>query len=226
MPRSLEAATPSALDTIPASSNADANGTYFGAIRPNYRQRCFDAFYHYFYDAHPFLPPRHHLLHLFKTAPVECLQTSICYVGSKFVNGAPTTSFVLEFEAYLQETKTAPKDASMVQAMLLFALGLDGNNERKRAVEILIKAQNLAVELGMNRREYAFINGRASPVYEESLRRTWWELYVVSILMPGFHGIESFHHWDPLSDVSLPCEEKEYDTGVSYSGPSRYNQSH
>jgi len=165
------------------------------------------------------LPPRHDLLQVFKTTSMEHLQAAICYIGSRFVTGVSAASFALEFEAYLQGTKSAPKDASMVQAMFLFALGLDGNNERKRAIEILIRAHTMAVELGMNRREYAFINGRASPVYEESLRRTWWELYVVSIMMAGFHGIETFHQWDPLSDVALPCEEKEYESGVSRSRP-------
>jgi hypothetical protein len=56
----------------------------------------------------------------------------------------------------------------MVQAMLLYALGLDSNNDQKRAIEILTKAQNLAVELGMNRREYAVANGGGSQFCEES----------------------------------------------------------
>lgn len=86
---------------------------------------------------------------------MDHLQSAMCYVGSRYVSGSPTASFRLDFESYLLPTSTAPKDAFMVQAMLLFALGLDGNNEQKRAVEILIRAQNLAVELGMNRREYS-----------------------------------------------------------------------
>ncbi|KAE9379716.1 hypothetical protein N431DRAFT_500209 [Stipitochalara longipes BDJ] len=213
MPPTLEAATSSSLDFIPASSSTDSSEIYFGTIRPNYRQRCLDSFYHYFYDAHPFLPPRHYLLQVFKTTSMQHLQAAMCYVGSRFVSGASTKSFSLEFESYLQGTKSALKDASMVQAMLLFALGLDGNNEQKRSIEVLNKAQDLALELRMNMREYAFINGRASPMYEESLRRTWWELYVVGIMMAGFHGVETFHHWDPLSDMPLPCEEKEYESG-------------
>lgn len=103
----------------------------------------------------------------------------------------------------------------MVQAMLLFALGLDGNNDQKRSIEILIKAQSLAVELGMNQREYAVANGRGSPICEESLRRTWWELYVVSIMVAGFHGRGTFHLRDTITNVPVPCEEKEFASGVS-----------
>jgi len=60
----------------------------------------------------------------------------------------------------------------MVQTMLLFALGLDGFNERKRAIEARKKAQHTAIDLEMNQLEYAIINRHGSPVCEESLRRT------------------------------------------------------
>jgi len=103
----------------------------------------------------------------------------------------------------------------MVQAMLLFALGLDGDNNQPRAVEILIKAQSLAVELGMNQREYAVLNGRGSAICEESLRRTWWELYMVSIMVAGFHGRSTFQLRNIISTVPLPCEAKDFASGVT-----------
>jgi hypothetical protein len=226
-----EAPVSSSLEcnTPPSSDSTDSNGIYFGLFRPNIPQRCVEAFYQYFYDAHPFLPPRHHLLQVLKPNSMDHLQTAIYYVGSRYVFGASADSFALEFESFLSGTKPAPKDASMVQAMLLFALGLDGNNERTKAIEILIKAQNLALQLGMNRREFTGANGRGSSVWEESLRRTWWELYVVSTMMTGFHGSEIFHQQDPLSSVPLPCEEKEFASGVcqlSTSGSERANSIH
>ncbi|RDL34305.1 uncharacterized protein BP5553_07433 [Venustampulla echinocandica] len=201
------------LDLPPVSNEANSTGLYTRHYRPNYTHRCMEAFYQYFYNAHPFIPPRHQLLRVLKQTPMEHLQTAISYVGSRYVPGAPISSFALEFESYLLGNKPAPKDASMVQAMLLFALGLHGNNERKRAVEILVKAQTLAIELGMSQREYSLVNGRGSPTCEESLRRTWWELYVVSIMVAGFHGTGTFYHRDSLSNVPLPCEEDEFASG-------------
>jgi len=65
----------------------------------------------------------------------------------------------------------------------------------------------------MNRREYAIANGRGSPICEESLRRTWWELYVVSVMAAGFHGKAIFHLSGTISNVPLPCEEKEFVSG-------------
>jgi len=204
----------SSLDFPVVTKDSDSNGIY-SLLKPSYQQRCMEAFFHHFYDAHPFMPPAHQLLHFFKTDSMNHLQTAIYYVGSRYVSGSPTESFKLEFEPYLLPTSASPKDASMVQAMLLFALGLDGNNEQQRAAEILLKAQSLAVELGMNHREYAVANGRGSPICEESLRRTWWELYVVSVMVAGFHGRGTFHLRDTISTVPLPCEEKEFISGVS-----------
>lgn len=201
------------LPSVP--KEADSNGLYSRIFRPNYLQRCLDAFYQYFYDAHPFMPPRHQIVQIFKTRPMEHLQMAMCYVGSRYVPGSSTAAYGLEIESYLSGTKPTPKDASTVQAMLLFALGLDGNNERTKAIEVLIKAQNLAIELGMNQREYAMVNGQGSPSCEESLRRTWWELYVVSVMVAGFHGSGTFHQRDTLSNVPLPCEERDFASGVS-----------
>lgn len=214
IPPVTEGVASTALDFPIAAENTGSNGLYTRIFRPNYTQRCMEAYYQYFYDAHPFMPPREHLLQQLKTKPMGYLQATICYVGSRYVSGSSPTSYALELESYLSEANHAPKEASMVQAMLLFALGLDGYNERKRAKEVLIEAQNMAVELGMNQREYAIIHGKGSPVYEESLRRTWWEIYVVSIMMAGFHGNALFHDRNVLSTVPLPCEEKEFASGV------------
>jgi hypothetical protein len=178
----------SSFDFPLATKDADSNGLHSRLYQPNYCQQSIEGFFQYFYDAHPFLPQRQQLFQVLKSNPMDHLQTAMCYVGSRYIPGSSPTSYALKFDSYLTENSVAPKDASMVQAMLLFALGLDGNNDQRRAVEILIKAQSLAVELGMNQREYAVVNGRGSPICEESLRRTWWELYIVSIMVSGFHG--------------------------------------
>lgn len=137
----------------------------------------------------------------------------MCFIGSRYVPGASTSSFALELEMLVLAPPV--KDASMVQAMLLYALGLDGGGEQTKAAHILVKAQHLALEIGMNTPDYAIINGQNSPVCEESLRRSWHELYVVSVMAAGFHGRSSFHMQDMKSAVPVPCEERQYDVGVS-----------
>jgi len=125
-----------------------------------------------------------------------------------------SASFATDFDSILASS-SAPKDASMVQAMLLFALALNGCNDQKRAIQILIKAQSLALELGVNEQEYAALNNLGSPIYEESLRRTWWELYIVSVMTAGFHGRRTFNLTNNMSNLPLPCEENEFAAGVS-----------
>ncbi|PVH82414.1 hypothetical protein DL98DRAFT_559317 [Cadophora sp. DSE1049] len=180
----------------------------------NIRRRCMEAFFQYFYDSHPFLPPRQHLLEAFKIGPPrDHLETAIIYIGSRYVRGASSSTYSLDLDCFILQ-QDLPRDASTVQVMLLFALGLDGNNERKKAVEVLIKAQRFALELGMNQREFAIMNGRGSLVCEESIRRTWWELYVVSVMVAAFHGKRACQLSGVVSTTPLPCEERDFFNGV------------
>jgi hypothetical protein len=66
-------------------------------------------------------------------------------------------------------------------------LGLEGGHDQKTALEVLMMAETLALELGLHQRDYANRNGLGSSVQQEILRRSWWELYVVKIMMAGFH---------------------------------------
>jgi len=142
------------------------------------------------------------------------LESAICFVGSRYLPGAPSASFAEELGSLLLGS-SFPKEGSTVQALLLFALGLDSDNDQKKASDVLLKAETLALELGMNHQEYAVINGLSSSIYEESLRRTWWELYIVKILIAGFHQRGTFYPDSTISMVPLPCGEKEFAAGVS-----------
>ena len=178
------------------------------------RERCIEAFYYHFYPAHPFLLPRANFMSLRKERPLECLEAAIRYVGSFYVEQAPTIELGTEAErlAYHMDT---PKDGFRIQALLILAIGLDGYTYQEKALQILIDAQNLALELGINKRDFASINGNRSSILEESWRRTWWELYVIDGMIAGVHQRSSFRLNEIHADVALPCEEKEYTSGVS-----------
>jgi hypothetical protein len=178
------------------------------------RERCIEAFFYHFYPAHPFLLPRANFMALRKETTLECLEAAMRYVGSFYVEQAPTIALGLEAErlAYRMDT---PKDGFRVQALLILAIGLDGYTYQEKALQILTDAQNLALELEMNKRDFAVINGNRSSSVEESWRRTWWELYVVDGMIAGVHQKSSFRLNEIHADVALPCEEKEYISGVS-----------
>jgi hypothetical protein len=172
-----------------------------------------EAFFQYFSSSHPFLPPRNEMLRILKLYPMHHLETAICFVGSRYLRGALSASFAEELDTLL--VSSLPREGSMVQALLLFALGLDSENNQKKASDVLLKAEALALELGMNQQDYAIINSLGSSIYEESLRRTWWELYIVKILIAGFHQRGTFYPDSTISMVPLPCGEKEFAAGVS-----------
>ncbi|CZS93295.1 related to Zn(II)2Cys6 transcriptional activator [Rhynchosporium agropyri] len=179
------------------------------------RRRCTEAFFRYFYDAHPFLLPRQRYLETSKEGPPrEHLETAVAYIGSRYVKGAPQSAFSLELDCFVLQ-HNLPRNVSTVQAMLLFAIGLDGNNEGKKAVEVLIKAQRFALDLGMNQREYAVINGGGAFLREESIRRTWWELYVVSVIVAALHGNRVFQLSGVISTTPLPCGTDDFANGVT-----------
>jgi hypothetical protein len=178
------------------------------------RERCIEAFFYHFYPAHPFILPRPSFMALRKEKPLDFLEAAIRYVGSFYVEQAPTIELGLEAERLAYHTDVR-NDGFKVQALLILAIGLDGYTYQEKALDILIEAQNLALELGMNKRDFASMNGNGSSVLEESWRRTWWELYVIDGMIAGVHQRSSFRLNEIYADVALPCEEKEYVAGVS-----------
>lgn len=77
----------------------------------------------------------------------------------------------------------------------------------------MFKAIDLALELGMNERSFCFAYGKQDPMEEESLRRTWWEIYVMDGFTAALHRKPKFRTNSILADVLLPCEESVYAEG-------------
>jgi hypothetical protein len=150
------------------------------------RERCIEAFFYHFYPAHPFTLPRESFFALRKERPLGHLEASMRWVGSFYVREAPTVALGMEAERAVYHND-CPKDAFRVQAMLILAIGLDGYTYQEKALRILVDAQDLALEFGMNKREFASMNGNGSAMLEESWRRTWWELYIVDGMIAGVH---------------------------------------
>jgi hypothetical protein len=178
------------------------------------KNRCLEAFFHFFSLAHPFVLPKLYLAQMLRIKPLSHLEAAMRYVGGHYIKAAPTELFAQE-AAQLLSRHDCVRDGFTVQAMLLLAIGLDGNTEFDRANEMLKQAQDLALEIGMNHRAFAVMHGEGLAVLEESWRRTWWELYVVDGMIAGVHDRSSFRLNDIPIEVLLPCEEQEYISGVS-----------
>lgn len=117
----------------------------------------------------------------------------------------------------------------MVQARLLFAIALHARNEPNEAMTVLSDAIDLAISLGMNTREFASLNSGGLPCMEESLRRTWWELFVVEGIMSAAHRKPFMKTTTVASETLLPCENSTYSEGACFSGsfsPSQFTDRH
>ncbi|KAL2129911.1 hypothetical protein VTI74DRAFT_7154 [Chaetomium olivicolor] len=183
---------------------------------PTLAERCFDAFYHYFHAGHPFVLPKEYFVRLLKdgTAPnLNVVMAAMRYIGSLYLDAGPARATYLDEAIRLCYQPGTTKDGFLIQALLLVIIGLDGQCNQGRARELLADCERFAIEIDLNKREFATLHGRGNPVLEESWRRTWWDLYVCDGMIAGVHRVTKFLLFDIQADVGLPCEEQQYLSG-------------
>jgi hypothetical protein len=171
-----------------------------------------NLYYSNFHAAHPILLPRH----MYAPRYPPYLQLVVRFIGSHY--SASHSGDLLR-----TQTATALQDAihmspHMVQARLLFAIAIHARGESNEALSMLQNAIELAITIGMNKREFASLHGGASACMEESLRRTWWELFVVEGVMSAIHRKPSLRSSAVTLGTLLPCEEATYTDGACLSG--------
>lgn len=176
-------------------------------------ERCIEAYFFHFHPAHPMSVPREYFMQLRSQRNLCHLEAAMRFVGSFFIPQASTLTLAAEARRVLQ-SPTCPQDAFRVQAMIIMCIGSDGNTNQEDALNMILNAQHEAIDLGMNRRDFAVLHADGSPILAESFRRTWWELFIIDGMIAGVHQKSNFPMKDVPADVVLPCEELEYITGV------------
>lgn len=178
--------------------------------------KCFDSFYYHYFSSHPFVLPKEYLLrHMRETGQkLEHLVAAIRYVGSLYLDTGPARATYLDEALRLAHSPATPKDGFLVQTLMLLIVSLDGSCQQDKARDLLGECERIAVEIGLNTRQFAGLHGRGNPVLEESWRRTWWDLYVCDGMVAGVHRVTNFLLYDMATDVGLPCEESDYLSGV------------
>lgn len=167
-----------------------------------------NLYYAFFHPAHPILPPLH-LLNRPNRIPLY-LEVVVKFIASHFTTDVDSDAYRTLVESALVD---APNTFYKVQALLLFSIALHSRHERDGALESIIKAVVLARELGMHRPAYARALGMENPTQEESLRRTWWELYVSDCLFAAFDGKDASGTDIVDNDMLLPSDELAYNEG-------------
>lgn len=175
-----------------------------------------DLYYEFFHTAHPCVLPRAHL-DVFLARDELCpLVRVLCYIGSLFSASVSSEDHSREVQNTLTavRARVRPVTGFDVQAVLLYSIALYWSNEPEYGTMLLDEAIEMAVGLGMNRREFATSQGEDNPVLEESWRRTWWLFYTTDAHIAGSTHVFPFRTSRIHQTVDLPCEEHEYETGV------------
>ena len=168
-----------------------------------------NLYYVHFHDGHPILLPRKYFpRHNRYWQYPNHLEVIMQFIGSHYDEAAPTDEYRHLANQVLSDQ--IPNDGYKVQALLLFAISLHARDEQKLAKEILGTAIDLALDLGMNRKEFCIDNGEGCRSLQESWRRTWWELYVMDGMLAALHQLNTFKLVGVATDVPLPSEEAVY----------------
>lgn len=187
------------------------------SLAPEYRynsvasEHLLQGYYLRFHAAHPILlPARHRTKQLIENYP-QCLIAVMQCIASQYESTYLSEGYL---NAVIHMLASQPKkDGYLVQAMLIFSVILHAQDWQHAARQMLSSAIEKALDLGMNRMDFASDNSMGSPFLEESWRRTWWELYVLDGMLAALHQQSSFKLNGIESDILLPCEDSDYSTG-------------
>lgn len=192
--RPQEASTPGSSSTTSSLRSEDEHLT--------------NLYYSNFHPGHPILLPRSRCSD--KTYP-PYLRATVKLIGSYYAPGIASDPL----QTILTETLRASdaRSPEMVQTLLLYVLLLHSRYEPMEATACMSRAVEMAISLGMHTAEFAANQAQGDALYEESLRRTWWELYITDGYLAALHRNTSFRSNTVASTTLLPCEESAYAEG-------------
>lgn len=205
------------MSPVDLSPLGTANQTTAGPIsEPETSSKLLDLYYAFFHDAHPYVLPRTFLNQRLQTdiASLQHVLPVLEFIGSLFDQGSDKSSMQERAENPLL-VDSLPANGFSVQALLTFAIAVHSCDEFTNARGILDRAIRMALSINMNSEAFATSNGEGSAVLAESWRRTWWFLFLTDSIFAGIRHCPSFALRDIKSDVNLPCEDADYNAGVS-----------
>lgn len=133
----------------------------------------------------------------------------ISYIGGMYakVSGpVPMRELAAAAEAAIETTAI---DGFHIQACLLYAIALHSIGDQSRSLELLHRTIDRALGIDMHHKAFAIVHGRGQRHFEESWRRTWWEIYVMDHMFASIN--QSVPKLSTIQSTALlPCEEMEY----------------
>ncbi|GKU11633.1 unnamed protein product [Fusarium langsethiae] len=178
------------------------------------------SYYKNFHAFHPFALPLPQLVRLCEGPSTSSFDFTALMVVMRLIGNlydAQEWSSSLQNEIESRISQLSSSDPVQVQCRLLYSIALFWSSHTTESREQVDIAINVALEMGMHKREFASACGAGDVVLIESWRRTWWMLYIVDAYYAGTLGTMSFKAFHVEATVPLPCEEDEYESGISVS---------
>ncbi|KAM0424319.1 hypothetical protein ACHAPT_010465 [Fusarium lateritium] len=172
---------------------------------PTDSERFVRLYYENFHNAHPILvPPSMYTSRAYPTF----LQLVVDFTGSHYVQLSPSEQLKAKVSAEL--SSSADKSPCMVQAWLIYSIVLFSRGDLAEAQDAFSRCTTMAFDIGLHRADYASSQHPERSIEAESLRRTWWELFITDVLMALPQKTISFRCSAVCPQVPLPCEESLY----------------
>lgn len=176
-----------------------------------------ESYYKTFHKFHPFVLPRTHLARLSqdpgRQPSLKPLVAVIRFIGHLYDSQEWSTTLKDSVDVFFSEAPHT--DPFMVQCRLLYSMALFWRGYSADSKREMDAAVRLALHLEMFRREFAINYGCGDAMLTESWRRTWWTLYLVDGYYAGTLGTMKSEFMDVEATADLPCEEHEFESGVS-----------
>lgn len=202
-------ANPGGISSTGAGSDADADASRIGNAPDDEVAgaggRFLRLFYENFHVSHPILVPGP--LFLSRGYP-RVLRRVVDFTGSHYAQTPATAALKSKVAAELKSS--TEHSTAMVQARLIYAIVLFSRGDMEEAQDHFRRCTELALKIGMHRGSFASADQPVTSIEAESLRRTWWELYITDIFLSIPLRTISFHCSAVSPEVDLPCEEAVY----------------
>jgi len=195
-------------------SSADISDTSLGS---KIHSKMMKTYYTSFHRAHPLVLPSHAMeqrLHNNEHSMRHLLPAMHFVAWLYEAAPASRNGQHSRIKDVMSLVESPPSDGFTTQAFLLLAIAVHSNDDFVYAREILDKAVDLALAIGMNNQSFARDNGEGDHVLEESWRRTWWLLYMTDGIFSRIRHCPTFSLHGVKADVDIPCEEALYHAGV------------
>lgn len=210
--------TSNSTDSVRGDSNAGSiDNTVKIPLCRFYTEPLLELYYDNFHGSHPCVLPSRYLNERSTdgTPGMRLLIAVMRFIGSLYSPTVPSS--ILDDEVKVALTQSQPWTSGYeIQAITLYSIATFWCDDFQRSKKLLDLAATKALAIGMNLKEYATENSGGDAVLAESLRRTWWQIYITDLHIAATnHEINlRVSRRNTIVTVDLPCEECEYMSGV------------